>query len=58
MSRPVRTVTDAERRARLGVRHALSQRVPDPLAAATAVVGLHATELASVLPFSMCAHGR
>ncbi|HEY1920830.1 MAG TPA: winged helix DNA-binding domain-containing protein [Streptosporangiaceae bacterium] len=48
MSEPVRTVTDGERRARLGLRHALGERVPDPVAAAAAVVCLHATELASV----------
>lgn len=48
MSQPVRVVRDAERRARLAVRQALIERVPDPLAAASAVVCLHATELASV----------
>lgn len=48
MSEPIRTVTDAERRARLGIRHALSKRVSDPLAAAAAVVCLHATEPTSV----------
>ena len=49
---PVRTVTDAERRARLGVRHALARPAPgargDVLAAARAVVCLHASEAASV----------
>ena len=49
---PVRTVTDAERRARLGVRHALAHPSPgapgDVLAATRAVVCLHATEPASV----------
>ncbi len=48
MTEPIRTVTDAERRARLGIRHALTERVPDPLAAAAATVCLHATELASI----------
>jgi hypothetical protein len=48
MSEAVRTVTDVERRARLGLRHGLGQRVADPVAAATAVVCLHATEPASV----------
>jgi Winged helix DNA-binding domain len=48
MSHPVRTVTDAERRARLGVRHALAEPVPDVLSAARAVVCLHATEPSSV----------
>ncbi|MGH2448319.1 MAG: DNA glycosylase AlkZ-like family protein, partial [Chloroflexota bacterium] len=48
MSEPIRTVTDVERRARLGLRHALSERASDPLAAAEAVVCLHATEPASV----------
>lgn len=48
MSSPVRTVTDAERRARLGVRHALAEPVPDVLSAARAVVCLHATEPSSV----------
>ena len=49
---PVRTVSDAERRARLGVRHALAHPAPgapgDVLAAARAVVCLHASEAASV----------
>src|SRR4051812_5549427 len=48
MTSPVRTVTDAERRARLGVRHALAEPVPDVLSAARAVVCLHATEPSSV----------
>ena len=51
-ARPVRTVTDAERRARLGVRHALAHPAPgargDVLAATRAVVCLHASEAASV----------
>lgn len=38
MTEPIRTVTDAERRARLSIRHALTERVPDPLAAAAATV--------------------
>lgn len=48
MTMPVRTVTDTERRARLGVRHALATPVPDVLAAARSVVCLHATEPTSV----------
>ncbi|MDG4824653.1 winged helix DNA-binding domain-containing protein [Asanoa sp. WMMD1127] len=46
----MRTVTDEERRARLGVRHALagSARVSSPEEAARAVVCLHATEPPSV----------
>lgn len=48
VSEPIRTVSDSERRARLGIRHALSNRVSDPLAAAQAVVCLHATEPASI----------
>ena len=44
----VRHVDDDERRARLGVRHALAAPVADPLAAARAVTCLHATEPASV----------
>ena len=44
----MRTVTDAERRARLGVRHALARRAPDVLSAARAVVCLNATEPSSV----------
>jgi hypothetical protein len=43
-----RHIDDAERRARLGARHALAAPVPDTLAAARAVVCLHATEPASV----------
>jgi winged helix DNA-binding protein len=43
-----RHVGDAERRARLGVRHGLAQPVADTLAAARSVVCLHATEPASV----------
>ncbi len=48
---PVRHVADAERRARVGVRHALapSARVEDAVEAARAVVALHATEPASVV---------
>jgi len=41
-------VSDDERRARLGVRHALAAPVADTLAAARAVTCLHATEPASV----------
>jgi hypothetical protein len=48
MTEPRRTITDAERRARLGIRHALSRRVADPLAAAATVVCLHATQPTSV----------
>ena len=48
MTSPVRTVTDAERRARLGVRHGLASPVADVVAAARAVVCLHATEPTSV----------
>ena len=44
----MRTVTEQERRSRLGVRHALLERAPTALAAADAVVCLHATELTSV----------
>jgi hypothetical protein len=44
----VRHVDDDERRARLGVRHALAAPVADALAAARAVTCLHATEPASV----------
>lgn len=43
-----RHVDDAERRARLGVRHALAEPLADTLAAARSVVCLHATEPASV----------
>jgi len=43
-----RHIDDDERRARLGARHALAARVVDTLAAARAVVCLHATEPASV----------
>ncbi len=47
---PVRHVPDAERRARLGVRHLLAPhaRASDPVGVAAALVGLHATEPASV----------
>lgn len=52
MTPPVRTVNDAERRARLGLRHALAAEATpqrgDVLAATQAVVCLHATEAASV----------
>jgi hypothetical protein len=44
----VRHIGDDERRARLGVRHALAAPVADTLAAARAVTCLHATEPASV----------
>src|SRR6185369_404868 len=43
-----RHIDDAERRARLGVRHALAVPVADTLAAARALTCLHATEPASV----------
>ena len=47
---PMRAVSNAERRARLGIRHALtpSARVTTPEDAARAVVSLHATEPSSV----------
>ena len=47
---PVRHVPDAERRARLGVRHLLAPdaQASDPVGVAAALVGLHATEPASV----------
>jgi hypothetical protein len=48
MGEVARHVRDAERRARLGVRHGLAQPVADTLAAARSVVCLHATEPASV----------
>ena len=46
----MRPIDDAERRARVAVRHALhpTRRASDPLAAARAVTCLHATEAASV----------
>jgi DNA glycosylase AlkZ-like len=44
----VRHIDDDERRARLGVRHALAAPVTDTLAATRAVTCLHATEPASV----------
>lgn len=44
----MRHIDDDERRARLGVRHALAAPVADTLAAARSVVCLHATEPASV----------
>lgn len=46
----MRALTTAQRRARLGVRHRLAPGAPatDPLAAATGVVALHATDPASV----------
>jgi hypothetical protein len=47
-SETVRHVDDDERRARLGLRHALAAPVADTLAAARAVTCLHATEPASV----------
>lgn len=43
-----RHIGDDERRARLGVRHALAIPVPDTLAATRAMICLHATEPASV----------
>jgi Winged helix DNA-binding domain len=48
MGQLARHVDDAERRARLGLRHALAEPVGDTLAAARSVVCLHATEPASV----------
>jgi hypothetical protein len=42
------TIDDDQRRARLGLRHALAAPVPDALEAARAVVCLHATEPANV----------
>lgn len=45
---PRRTVSDAERRARLGVRHGLGASVSGVVAAARAVVCLHATEPTTV----------
>ncbi|HMJ78996.1 MAG TPA: winged helix DNA-binding domain-containing protein [Iamia sp.] len=47
MARP-RTIDDAERRARLGRRHALSEGAADVEAAAGAVVALHASDPISV----------
>jgi Winged helix DNA-binding domain len=44
----VRHVSDEERRARLGVRHALARRVEDPEVATRAMTVLHATEAATV----------
>lgn len=46
----MRRFTDAERRARLGVRHRLAhaERAEDPVTAAAAVVALHSTDPASV----------
>jgi DNA glycosylase AlkZ-like len=48
VSEVARHIDDDERRARLGVRHALAVPVSDTLAAARAVTCLHATEPASV----------
>ncbi|MFJ6939281.1 winged helix DNA-binding domain-containing protein [Streptomyces sp. NPDC101132] len=50
MGKSLRTITDAERRARLGVRHRLapSTRAATVAAAADAVVALHATDAATV----------
>jgi hypothetical protein len=48
VSEVVRHIDDDERRARLGMRHALAAPVSDTLAAARAVTCLHATEPASV----------
>lgn len=47
MTEPVR-VDDDERRARIGLRHALARRVDDPVEATRAVGVLHATEPATV----------
>lgn len=44
----MRTVTDAERRARLGSRHHLASPAPAPDTAADAVVALHSTDPATV----------
>jgi hypothetical protein len=43
-----RVITVAERRARLGRRHALAHRVDGPVAAAQSIVALHSTDPASV----------
>jgi hypothetical protein len=48
MMEAARHIDDAERRARLGIRHALASPVADTLAAARSVTCLHATEPASV----------
>lgn len=48
MAEAKRHIDDDERRARLGVRHALAAPVADTLAAARSVTCLHATEPASV----------
>lgn len=55
-----RVVADAERRARLGVRHALVAPVADVVSAARAVVCLHATEPGSVhlSAWARCGAGR
>lgn len=45
---PVRHVPDAERRARLGSRHALARRVDSPEDVTRSMTALHATEPASV----------
>jgi Winged helix DNA-binding domain len=43
-----RVITVAERRARLGRRHALARRIDGPTAAAQSIVALHSTDPASV----------
>lgn len=48
MSSVPRLITDDERRARLGLRHALATSVPSPEAAAAAVGALHSTDPAAM----------
>lgn len=45
---PVRVITDAERRARIGRRHGLATPFPDISTAVSAMTALHATEAATV----------
>jgi Winged helix DNA-binding domain len=47
-TRVIRAITAAERRARLGRRHALAEAVAGPVAAAESIVALHSTDPASV----------
>lgn len=44
----MRTVTNEERRARLGARHVLASRVDDPIEATRAMVALHSSDPATV----------